>query len=100
MRKKAYIAFIKYVIFIASISYILFIQHILFILYITYILHILYILLVIVVAYIAHIAYILHYIYVKLKYIKAADMDLQFNIESSYSFSNKIQLLHPKLNSY
>ena len=44
----------------------------------------------IVVAYLAPIIDIAHYICNILKSIKAADVDPKFNIDSSYSFTNKI----------
>ena len=71
-----------------------------FISYITFILFILYILLVVDIAFIAHVIDIAHYICEKQKCIKAADVDPKFNIESSYSFTNKYIYLLFKLNNY
>ena len=79
-----------HVVFERHILFISYILHIIFILYFTHVLVLVYILLVIVVAYLAHIIDIACYICNILKSIKVADVDPKFNIESSYSFTNKI----------
>ena len=80
------------VVFKAYILDITFMTYISFITYITFILFILYNLLIVVVAYITHVKDIDCYICKNSKSIKAADVDPKFNIKSSYSFTNKIQL--------
>src|SRR5205814_2609629 len=79
-----------HIVFETLLLFILYIAHIIFIIYFIHVLVILYILLVIVVAYLAHIIDIARYIYNILKSIKVEDVDPKFNIESSYSFTNKI----------
>ena len=73
-----------------DLIFILYIVHIIFISYIIHVLVLVYILLVIVVAYLAHIIDIACYICNILKSIKAAHVDLDFIIEFSYSFTNKV----------
>src|SRR6185437_13521564 len=95
-----HVLLLKHIIFIAYLLHISFIIYILFISYITFLLHILYILLVVDIAYITHVVNIVCYICEKSKCIKVANVDPKFNIESSYSFTNKYNYLLPKLNNY
>src|SRR5205085_10599812 len=85
-----HVNYLLHIVFERHILFISYILHIIFILYFTYVLVILYILLVIDVVYIAHIIDIACYISNILKCIKAVNVDPKFNIESSYSFMNKI----------
>src|SRR5205814_5143850 len=85
-----YVIHLLHIVFETLLLFILYIAHIIFIIYFIHVLVLVYILLVIVVAYLAHIIDIACYISNILKSIKAAHVDPKFNIESSYSFTNKV----------
>ena len=95
-----YVIYLLHIVFEIYLLFILYIIYIIFIIYFIHVSVILYILLVIVVAYLAHIIDIACYICNILKSIKAADVDPKFNIESSYSFTNKVPFWYFEMNIY